>query len=295
MKGTLLLKKVLRGLDFNPVKPLLLLVMLVALLVGCGMPGDPILDDIYTQDVYPGTASTYSIGSEDLPYSEGWFDDLAVDGDILMTGDLLVEGGILTGDNIYPGRELVLTNAPPITLEGDGRIWIELRPDLDFESVRANGKPTWVKRGVFGGFSLPVYAASEELYLNLCVPGRWDGASDIYVHLDTWLDTAQDATNDSFRLQIAWENRDTNAGVVPNTSTTVDVETTTGICPQYSCFQAEFIIDYDAGARTIEADDNLALRIRRVAVVDGNEIDGEVVIDHVGVTFRCDKIGSPEP
>ena len=82
---------------------------------------------------------------------------------------------------------------------------------------------------------------------------------------------------------------------MPNAPITVEVETTTGICPQYSCFQPTFLIDYDGGARTIEGDDNLALRLRRIDVVTGNEIDGEVVVDHVGVIFRCDKLGNPIP
>ena len=45
-------------------------VLVISLLVvGCGMEGDP-LDDIYTQDVHPGTANTSDIGSADLAYAE---------------------------------------------------------------------------------------------------------------------------------------------------------------------------------------------------------------------------------
>jgi len=55
---------------------LLLVIALIIPLSGCGMAGDPILDDLYTQNVYPGTAGVYSIGSEELPYQEGWFYDL---------------------------------------------------------------------------------------------------------------------------------------------------------------------------------------------------------------------------
>jgi len=40
------------------------------------------------------------------------------------------------------------------------------------------------------------------------------------------------------------------------------------------------------------SDDILGFRLRRVAVV-GTEIDGNVVIQHAGVNFRCDKIGNP--
>lgn len=280
MKGAIPLKRNLRGLDFNPVRSVLLLVMLVALLMGCGLPGDPMLDDMYTQNVYPGTAGDYSVGSEDLPYGEGWFDDIDV-ADTSSLNDVAI-----SGETTFSGQ---------VRLEGDGKVWLEFRPDTDFETVRALGIPTWVLRGVFGGFSLPIYAPNEEMHFDICVPSRWDEGSDIYVHFDVWLDTAQDAADDSFRLQLAWENRDPDAGVVPNAPITVEVETTTGICPQYSCFQPTFLIDYDGGARTIENDDNLAFRLRRIAVVAGNEIAGEVVVDHIGVIFRCDKLGDPIP
>lgn len=52
---------------------ILLVTVLAVSLVGCGMAGDPILDDLYTRNVYPGTAGTYSVGSEGLPYSSGHF------------------------------------------------------------------------------------------------------------------------------------------------------------------------------------------------------------------------------
>jgi len=60
-----------------------------------------------------------------------------------------------------------------VILSGDGEVWIEFRPGLDFESVRANGAPTWITRGVFGAFSLPVAGAGEILTIGMCVPNRW--------------------------------------------------------------------------------------------------------------------------
>jgi len=272
MKGRIPLKKNFRGIDFNPMRSGVLLIILINLLLGCGAPGDPILDNMYTRNIYPGASSTYSIGSEDLPYSEGWFDNLYV------LDDVEIEGYTTFGNQII--------------LEGDGKAWLEFRPDTDFESVRAHGAPTWVLRGIFGGFSLPIFAPNEELHCDICVPSRWDAESDIEIHFDLWLDTAQDAANDSFRLGLNWENRDPNAGIVPNAPVTIEVEIVTGVCPQYQCFQVPFQIDHDGGTRTIEGDDNLALRLRRIDVVDGNEIEGEVVIDHIGIIFRCDKLGA---
>jgi len=63
-----------------------------------------------------------------------------------------------------------------ITLDGDGEIWLEFRLGLDWFTVRANGKPTHVTRGIFDGYSLPVFAADdEELIFEVCVPDRWKG------------------------------------------------------------------------------------------------------------------------
>jgi len=69
----------------------------VLLITGCGAPGEPIVDDLYTQDVLPGTAGTYSVGSEDYPYLEGWYEN------VFATNNLIV------GEN-----------APPLSLPAGG-------------------------------------------------------------------------------------------------------------------------------------------------------------------------------
>jgi len=125
-------------------------VVLLAALVplGCA-PGDPLPESLYTSDIYPGTASTFVVGSDDLPYSEGWFD-------VLHTGTL------------------ELSNR--VTLVDEGEVWLEFRFDLNWSSVQAHGVPTHVTRGVFDGYSLPIYGGgNEELLFEICVPGRWKG------------------------------------------------------------------------------------------------------------------------
>lgn len=217
--------------------------------------------DFNVNDLLPNTDSTYDIGASDNQFAEGHLDNL-----------------YLYGSN-------------PVTLVGSGKVYFELRPDLDFETVRANGLPTRVFRGVFGGFSLPTYAVGEELFFDICIPDRWDGTSSSYVHLDCWLNTAQDAANDAFRLQVAYNSYTPNVDVVPNTSTNVEVETTTGAASQFQSYSISFTVP----AGTMVEDDILALRLRRIAVVTGNEIDGEIVVDHMGVIFLRDTLGSPTP
>jgi len=194
-------------------------------------------------------------------------------------------------DDAYP-RDVYFTEGYRIILEGDSKVWIEFRPDIDFESVRAQGKPTWVTHGVFGGFSLPIYAAdNEELFLEVCVPNRWDGISDTHIHIDCWTANAQDAVDDAFNLRVAYEHYKSGIDAVPLTSTNVDVETTTGITAAFQSYQ----ISFDIPAGDMLADDMLSFRLYRIAVVLGNELDGEVVINHIGAIFNCDKLGNSDP
>ena len=76
---------------------LCIVIGLAVALCGCGAAGDPILDNLYTQNVYPGNASSYDIGSETYPYSAGWFDEVNTDNvtsiDINITGSLEREAG----------------------------------------------------------------------------------------------------------------------------------------------------------------------------------------------------------
>ncbi len=59
---------------------LLVAVGILSLLPGCGMKGDP-LDDLYTQNIYPGSNTTYDIGSlNTLEYQNGYFTNLFVGG-----------------------------------------------------------------------------------------------------------------------------------------------------------------------------------------------------------------------
>ncbi len=182
----------------------------------------------------------------------------------------------------------------PITTSGDGLVYIEITADLDYETVRAQGKPTRVYQGVFAGWSLPVYAAdNEELFLTICAPNRYDGISDILVHIDSWLAQAEDTKN--FKLQLSWEHY-TPSDVVPATSTDVEVQTATGAgAAQFQSYQVDLTIDYDIHTpNNITEDDILGLRLRRIAAT-ANECGGGIVISHLGVNFRRDKLGVSSP
>ena len=219
--------------------------------------------NFYVNNLFPNSDSTYDIGASGNEFAEGYFDALIVSG----------------------------TN--PITLVGSARSWVEFRPDLDPTKLAVNAKPTIIERGVAIGYSLPVGGADEELFYSICVPGRWDGESNIHVHIQAWLDTAQNEVADAIKLSLNW----TQVGegdVVPDTSNNITDEVATGIVAQYTTMEFSFDIDYDiVPADPIVADDVIFFRLTRVA--SSHEIAGELVVYHAGVIFRFDKYGNPTP
>ena len=193
-----------------------------------------------------------------------------------------------TNDALVAGQAI----PKPITLSGDGLAYIEMRPDIDYVRILGNLKPTKVTRGITKGYSLPLYAEDEELFFYTCVPSRYDGASDIIIHVDCYLDTANTAKN--FNLVLEWVHY-TPTDVVPDTNTSVPVQTATGTAAQYKGFQVTFTIDYDLFTPDlIIGDDQLHFRLYRDNA-SADEIAGEVVVTHIGVIFRRDKLGSATP
>jgi len=208
-------------------------------------------------------------------------------------GYLYEQGYIVYADpqGVLHAEKIELSGSSPIILTGDARSWIEFRPDLDPTKLSVNAKPTPVVQGIMLGYSLPLEAADEELFYGICVPNRWDGESDIYVHIHGWLDTSQDEAADAVKLALDWEHY-TLGDVVPSTNNTVYKEVVVGAVAQYTSVQFDLIIDYniDSGDQIL-ADDQIGFRLYRVA--SSHEIAGEVVICHAGVIFRCDKFGNP--
>jgi len=173
---------------------------------------------------------------------------------------------------------------------------LEISSVLNWDNVRALGKPTTVERGVVKGFSLPVYNNDdEELFFASHIPQRWDGESDIYIHVHCYLAGAED--DHAFRLQITWEHYKPHTnGIIPNTSNEVEVETLTGaLAAQFKSFEVDFVIDYDidGGGSEITVGEELAFRLIRVAEEGAkDECDAGIVVTHVGVVFNRDKLGS---
>ncbi len=102
---------------------LVALATLSLLLVGCA--GQP-LDEIYTQNVYPGTNGAYSIGGADNPYSAGYFVTVHAD-NVTVSDNLslayLALSGNFTAENVAASGVVVLSGLPMADPHVPGQLW----------------------------------------------------------------------------------------------------------------------------------------------------------------------------
>ena len=222
----------------------LLCILLAVILVtaGCGAPGDPIVDDLYTQNVYPGTASTYSIGSEDYPYLEGWFD--AVNTDNLTAGGSLHAGNAINYTSFDGNGVLTMAGSARTT----NSVWVDAggikAPGAKPATAIAHGAletPAWQ-------FANQAIAGNQEtVSFNIRIPERMDRSVEPTITIG-WSSTTN-AGNAKWQLEYLWTslNEDTTAaaqetltvttaasgtaeGLVTSTFTGIDVPSDTDIC-----------------------------------------------------------------
>lgn len=175
-----------------------------------------------------------------------------------------------------------------VSLIGTGKRDLTIRPDLDFTNIAALGKPTQVTIGAFRGYSMPLYAADEELFFSENVPGRWDGESDIELDVLVALALAE-TPGEQFKFQLSW-NQVGPTDIVPAATHDVTDEITVVDGTQYATYMLTFVIDYniDAGD-VILPHDALSGRLRRVAAT-GDEVDGEIIVLDWHNHFIVDKM-----
>lgn len=170
---------------------------------------------------------------------------------------------------------------------------LTLRPQINWNEIKKTGVPDQVQRGVYHGFSMPVYAANhEEIYLSHRVPYRWDEASDIRVKIRIVLAGGEDI-GDKFKFQLSWEHAPC-AVILPDTANDVEVETTilTGRNNAYDKYCVTFILDYDIDGvgNEIKAPELLGMRLRRIAA-SALEVSNEIIVLDWIVEYQRDKFG----
>ena len=211
-----------------------------------------------------------------------------------FSGDVSV--GALTADSATIGdgtNQLLVSGTGVVTLEGTGKRLLTLRPELNIDEIKKQLVPDQIQVGVFFGYSLPIWNSDhEEMYLKQTVPGRWDEASDIVMHVLVCLSQVEDE-GDNFKLQCSWNHIINGEDVVPITThdTTVEQAVLAGRTAQYNTYAIDFTLDYDVDGVGNEVKDHdlIACRLRRVDATNP-DIDGEIIVLDWHSHFIVDKM-----
>ena len=168
--------------------------------------------------------------------------------------------------------------------------WRTYEPFLDENYANYKGYPTQINRGLFRGYSMPIWSTPtnqyEELLFRLRIPFRWDGTTNPYFCAFTAISGAEDI-GDKYKFQLEWVSRDVK-NVLPDTideTITWEVTVTDG-----TAWRVEFIIG-EMDATLLAAGENWQARLRRIAA-SANEVDNEPVLIHWCTRWHCNKWGT---
>lgn len=164
--------------------------------------------------------------------------------------------------------------------------WVSVTPFLDENSANVANKPSLVCRGIFCGYSLPEYAADEELKFRMRVPHEWDSVSNPWFVAITSISAAEDV-DDKYKLQLEWQSEDI-LHVIPDTTQEILTDEITVV--DGSAFYAE-IIAFELDATTILRGQNLQARLRRIAA-SASSVDNEIIVWHWDTRWKRSRLGT---
>lgn len=169
--------------------------------------------------------------------------------------------------------------------------WRSYEPFLDENYANTKAVPTQVNRGLFKGYSLPIWSTPahqyEELVYRLRVPFRWDGITNPYFCAITAI-TQAESIGDKYRLQLEWISGDVGY-VLPGTiKEIVDYEVT---IVDGTAWRAEIIIGELDASLNLVAGQNWQGRLRRIAA-SSDEITGEPAVFHWCMRWKMNKLGT---
>ena len=164
--------------------------------------------------------------------------------------------------------------------------WISAAPFLDENSANVANKPTLVPRGLFSGYSLPEYAAGEELLFRMRVPHRWDGSTNPWFVAITSISATEDV-GDKYKFQLEWVSEDIEHIIPDNGIENITCEVTV---VNGSAFYAE-IIAFELDTATLVAGQNLQARLRRIEA-SSSSVSNEIIIWHWDTRWKMNRFGT---
>lgn len=165
------------------------------------------------------------------------------------------------------------------------KYWLSLEPFLDENSANAQSKPTLIERGIFHGYSLPTYAAGEELHFRLRVPYPWDGTTNPWFVALAGPSATEDL-GDKFKFQLEYQASAIDE-VIPATYETLTDEVALTNASAYFAT----IIGFELDATKLNVGENIQYRLRRIAA-SSPEVTNEVAIWHWDTRWKMDKLGT---
>ena len=212
--------------------------------------------------------------------------------------DVVIRMGDSAGANKISFKDYV--NIEVASLDSDGKLiipsplystyWTSRSPFLDENNANDNGVPTQVERGLFKGYSFPIWTdpaqVNEELTFRLRVPHRWDGTTKPWFVAITAISAAEDV-GDKYKFQLEWQSEDVE-NVVP--ATVQETLTTEITVADGTAWYAE-ILAFELTATTMVAGQNMQLRLRRIAA-SASEVAAEPVVFHWDTRWKMNRIGS---
>ena len=168
----------------------------------------------------------------------------------------------------------------------NNEFWISAAPFLDENTANVANKPTLVSRGLFLGYSLPEYAADEELLFRMRIPHEWDGTTNPWFVAITSISTNEDI-GDKYKFQLEWVSEDIEHIVPDNGIENITCEVTVS---NGTAYYAE-IIAFEFNASTMISGQNLQARLRRIAA-SSSSVDNEIIIWHWDTRWKMNRLGT---
>lgn len=191
-------------------------------------------------------------------------------------------------------------NVEVASLDSDGKLilpsplystfWTSRPPFLDENSINENNAPSQVDRGLYKGYSMPIWSTPanqyEQLGFRLRVPHRWDGSTNPWLVACVSISAAEDI-GDKYKFQLEWQSKDYGNVIPATTQETLTCEIT---LTDGTAYYAD-IISFELTATTIVAGQCLQCRLRRIAA-SSLEVSNEPIIWHWDTRWKMKAIGS---
>lgn len=194
-------------------------------------------------------------------------------------------GGTLAAVGNFTGLDVTDT---PIT----NIFWRSVHPFLDENYSNVKGVPTPTTRGLFRGYSFPIWATPadqfEELLFKMRVPFRWDGVTNPWFVAIT-SPSGDETADNRYRFQFEWVSSDIGS-VLPDTICETLTSEVVLVSGENVAWFAH-IIAFEVDCPLMVSGQNIQARLRRISAT-ADEVSSEPVVWHWDTRWKMNNIGS---